>query len=198
MIQIIRSISLEEMAKVIDETVQANKSLNTTRLEWFGEFGYGDDFEGFTHPRAHQVSDVGTLRPVKDSELSKVVDGVLLDFTTEELMQKLAMDDLTDAVVKAFKDDVPDDLYIHTDRGYPVVEYGFTNAHGFDDTVSLEIHPDEDSENLEDGYYFCANVEQNAQRQFEYLDQAANSFKNSYEIIKQEEEFNSKPKSFSI
>lgn len=192
MINIAKVISLDEMAKVIDDTVAVNKKHNLTRIEWIGEFGYGDDFEGFTHPTPHQVSDIGIMRPVSDSELSRTVDGVLLDFTTEQLMQKLAIDDLTDAVVKVFKGEIPDDLYIHTDRGYPVVEYGFTNVYGMDDTVSLEIHPADDFENLEDGYYFCANVEQNAQRQFEFLDQAAESFKKTYDSINQEQELKTK------
>lgn len=198
MIQVAKVIEIDEMAKAITDTVEANKNLDITRIEWFAEFGYGDDFEGYSHPTQQQVSDIGTVRPVSDSELSNVVDGVLLNFTKEELMQKLATDDLVDAVNKAFEGVIPDDLYVHSERGYPVVEYMFESKYRSDDTVSIEVHPHDDSYFLEDDFYFISSVDDKYQRRFENLDQAAQSFKSAYNQIKQEQEYEEKPKAFGM
>lgn len=202
MIQMARVIEIDEMAKAITDTVEANKNHDTTRIEWFAEFGYGDDFEGYSHPTQQQVSDIGTVRPVSDSEQSKVVDGVLLNFTTEELMQRLATDDLVDAVNKAFNGEIPDDLYVHTERGYPVVEYMFENKHGCQDCISVEVHPDPGVDSISNGFAFIANVDVNEQVQYFTLLDAAKEFEKTYNHLKfttqQEQEYKSNPKSFGM
>lgn len=204
MIQIARVIEIDEMAKAINDTVEVNKNHDTTRLEWFAEFGYGDDFEGFSHPTEEQVSDIGTVRPVSDSEQSRVVNGVLLNFTTEDLMQKLATDDLVDAVNKVFEGKIPDDLYVHSERGYPVVEYMFENKHGCQDCISLEVHPDPGVDSISNGFAFIANVDENEQMQYFTLLQAAKAFEKMYNHIQDEKEFSiqqeheSKPKAFGM
>ncbi|WP_336654352.1 hypothetical protein [Leclercia adecarboxylata] len=206
MIQIARVIEIDEMAKAINETVEVNKNHDTTRLEWFAEFGYGDDFEGYSHPTEQQVSDIGTVRPVSDSEQSRVVDGVLLNFTTVELMQKLAIDDLVDAVNTVFKGEIPDDLYVHSERGYPVVEYMFENKHGCQDCISIEVHPDPGVDSISNGFAFIANVDVNEQSQYFTLLEAAKAFEKMYNYLQdekefsnqQEQEYEAKPKSFGM
>lgn len=90
---IVRLLNLDEMLAVFEEGRNFNAHLNMTRIEYFEEFGYGDDFGGFSFPLPETVKDAGELIKIEDSENLRIRDGVALSFTDDEFTEKLRQRD---------------------------------------------------------------------------------------------------------
>lgn len=60
-----------------------------TRLEYFQEYGYGDDRGGYCFPLAETIGNAGELMKITDGSDLRIRDGIALQFTDDEFLNLL-------------------------------------------------------------------------------------------------------------
>ena len=86
-------ITVDDMKKVFDDGWKRNSHLKMSRVEYFREYGYGDDFGGYCFPIPEMVENVGEVVNVTHSDSLRIRDDIALAFTDDEFIAALAASD---------------------------------------------------------------------------------------------------------
>lgn len=91
---IVRVLTLMDMAALFEESWQFNCHLKMTRVEYFQEYGYGDDHGGYCFPLPEVVGNAGELMKISDDSGLRIRDGIALQFTDDEFLKLITEKDL--------------------------------------------------------------------------------------------------------
>ncbi|MCH9408627.1 hypothetical protein MNC86_21885 [Pantoea agglomerans] len=91
---IVQVLTVEDMAALFEENWQFDCHLKMSRVEYFQEYGYGDDHGGYGFPLPETVGSAGELMKIPDDSDLRIRDGIALAFTDEDFLTLLTERDL--------------------------------------------------------------------------------------------------------
>ncbi len=90
---LVRLISIDTMLKIFEDGWLLNKHLCMSRTEYFREYGYGDDFGGYSFPLPETIGNAGRLMKVTHSQDIRIRNEIALQFSDAQFCKLLSIRD---------------------------------------------------------------------------------------------------------